>query len=118
MRYRDTLSKVFAESLLKDRWNALPLTLALYFTARAEENDDTVTVSILPSNQLTMDEDVSGGEPWREFIGRSFGWGWLIMNQQGYIDGLLIGFDGIEPAVLLNVLASSIKISRIVRVSP
>ncbi len=41
----------------------------------------------------------------------------LIMNQQGYIDGLLIGFDGIEPQVLLNVVASSIKVSQITRAS-
>lgn len=91
---------------------------SVILTAMADENDDTMSVSVLTSDQLPRHEDVSDGQPWREFIGRTFGWGWLIMNQQGYIDGLLIGFDGIEPQVLLNVIASSIKVSRISRISP
>ncbi len=88
-------------------------------TATANEDDDTVNISLLSADQLTKDEqDVSNVEPWKEFIGRSFGWGWLIVNQQGYVDGVLLGFDGIDPQLLINVIASSIKVGRIARISP
>lgn len=91
---------------------------SVFLTVKANEDDDTVGLSVLPPDQLTIEgHDVADVQPWRDFIGRSFGWGWLIMNQQGYIDGVLLGFDGIDPQLLLNVVASSIKVSRIVRES-
>ena len=50
---------------------------------------------------------------WQEFIDQSFGWGWVTINQQGYCDGLLLSFGGIDAQVLMNVIASSIKLRRI-----
>ncbi len=90
---------------------------SMFLTAKANEDDDTVDIAISPSNQLATDgTDVSGVQPWSDFIGRSFGWGWLIVNQQGYNDGVLLSFDGIDPQLLLNVIASSIKVSRVMGV--
>lgn len=92
---------------------------SIILTARANEDDDTIEISVMPSDRLTVEgQDVSNVRPWRDLIGRSFGWGWLTMNQQGYVDGASFGFDGIAPQVLLNVVASSIKISRIEGISP
>jgi hypothetical protein len=48
-------------------------------------------------------------EPWRNLIGQAFGWGWITINQQDALDGILLSFDGIIPLVMLNVIASSIK---------
>jgi Family of unknown function (DUF6334) len=36
-------------------------------------------------------------------------WGWITINQQDALDGILISFGGISPQVMLNVIASSIK---------
>src|SRR5262249_54880039 len=51
---------------------------------------------------------------WRPFIGKPFGWGWITVNQQRYCDGALLGFQDIAPAIFLEVVASSIEVSRIV----
>ena len=94
---------------------------AVLLTVTANEDDDTVDLAAVSADQSTLKldgQDISSLEPWTEFIGRSFGWGWLIMNQQGYIDGVLLSFSGLDPQLLMNVIASSIKISQIARLSP
>jgi hypothetical protein len=48
--------------------------------------------------------------PWKQFVGKECGWTWFGWNKQGYLDTVLISFDGIEPSVLLQTIASSIKI--------
>jgi hypothetical protein len=48
-------------------------------------------------------------KPWRGFIGEPFGWGWITINQQDALDGILISFAGITPQLMLNVMASSIE---------
>jgi hypothetical protein len=62
--------------------------------------------------------EVSRLQPWKEHVGKPFGWGWVTVNQQGYCDGLLLGFGDIGPHMVLNVTASSIKIAAIDTVSP
>jgi hypothetical protein len=57
--------------------------------------------------------DVSQLEPWKQFIGKPFVWGWVTINKQGYCDGLLLSFDSITPNVILNVVASEIKVGLI-----
>lgn len=49
-------------------------------------------------------------DPWKSFIGKPFVWGWVIINQQGYCDGLLLSFDSIAPNLILNVIGSEIKV--------
>jgi len=48
--------------------------------------------------------------PWSSLIGRPFGWGWAAVNQQGYQDGVLLSFGGLEPSVLLVAAASSLRV--------
>ena len=83
----------------------------------ANEDDDSIECSAV--NAPFVDEgcrlDVSDREPWKNFIGSSFGWGWVTVNQQGNCDGLLLSFEGIAPQVVLNVIASSLKVGAIVR---
>jgi hypothetical protein len=76
----------------------------------AEPDYDTITVRHISNNEdSTVDWlDASNSEPWSCFIGKPFGWGWLTINQQGYHDGVLLSFDGIEPGIILNVMASEI----------
>jgi hypothetical protein len=84
---------------------------------RADPGDDTVELMIENNVEIAHGArtDVSRSWPWSSFIGRTFGWGWLIVNQQGYCDGVLFSFDGIAPQVMLNVVASSIKENIITR---
>ena len=49
-------------------------------------------------------------EPWKKCAGKECGWTWLAVNQQGYLDTVLISFDGIEPNILLQAIASSIEV--------
>ncbi len=78
----------------------------------ADENDDSIdfTVSEITDPRGIGGVDASGQEPWNNLIGKSFGWGWITVNQQGYCDGLLLSFKGIVPQIMLNVIASSIKV--------
>jgi hypothetical protein len=85
----------------------------------ADENDDSIEVEI--TERVHSETNLEGmnsnhAELWKAFIGRSFGWGWITVNQQGYCDGLLLSFEGINPQLLLNVVASSIKASKIVAI--
>ena len=80
-----------------------------------DENDDTIIVSsesevVLKKRGLS---DQTDSEKWRRFVGRPFGWGWIIVNQQGYCDGALLSFGNLHPAVLLEVVASSIEVKNI-----
>jgi hypothetical protein len=49
-------------------------------------------------------------EPWKKHVGQECGWTWLAVNQQGYLDTMLISFDGIEPSIMLQAIASSIEV--------
>lgn len=53
--------------------------------------------------------------PWKDCLGKSCGWTWLAIDQEGYWDGALLSFDGIVPNVLLNVTASSIGVFSVVQ---
>jgi hypothetical protein len=88
------------------------------FVILADENDDSIDVALLEdTNGRNMNElDASDLDPWRSFITRPLGWGWVTVNQQGYCDGLLLSFGGIFPQIALNVVASSIKVATITEV--
>jgi hypothetical protein len=88
---------------------------SIYLVITADENDDTIEFVTTDANDFHNSDgaDASHREPWKRFIGKSFGWGWATVNQQGYCDGLLLSFEGIIPQVMLNVMASSIKIALI-----
>lgn len=81
----------------------------------ADEDEDTVAISIANTDvlELSVASDVSATPLWRPLLGKPFGWGYIVINQQGYCDGLLLSFGGIRPNVLLNVIASSIRVSAI-----
>lgn len=97
------------------------LVLKFGFSAlivRADPDDDTIEFSVSDSCDPNADGCVKADEtePWRGFIGKRCGWVWVTINQQGYCDGILLSFEGIYPGVILNVIASSIKIGLITAV--
>ena len=84
------------------------------------DDDDTISFYVSLTNDCRTNEkyiDATNKNPWDNFIGRRFTWGWMAINQQGYIDGLLLSFETIFPALLLNVIASSIKVGVIVQIN-
>lgn len=82
----------------------------------AVSDDDTIDFKCANLSDLTQAgrEQASEIDGWQEFVGMPFGWGWIALNQQGYCDGLLLSFGGIQPNVLLHVVASEIKLLRFV----
>jgi hypothetical protein len=86
----------------------------------ADEDDDTVAISAVDTESLEIapESDVSHLPLWEPFIARPFGWGYAVVNQQGYCDGLLLSFGDIRPKVLLQVIASSIDVKAISEFSP
>ena len=81
---------------------------------KAEIDYDTIQLSRIPNSaieQETSAEPVEG--VWSKYIGQKFCWGWVTINQQNYLDGVMLSFTGIYPNILLNVIASSIKVFEI-----
>jgi hypothetical protein len=71
----------------------------------------------LPSlEELTM---TRGSEmvPWRFAIGRHLRWGWMMINQQGYFDGIQLEFGNGDKeesiSIQLIAIASSLKIQTV-----
>jgi hypothetical protein len=96
--------------------------LALVFTHRvllfeADGEDDTISVRWKPISRFRSDglKSVRSAKVWRSLLQKSFGWGWLTINEQGYCDGALLSFDGIRPCLCLEVIGSSIKIGQVIR---
>jgi hypothetical protein len=90
------------------------------FVVLADEDDDSVVLWMANTHTLNMTQetDVSHLKVWEPFIGKPFGWGYIVLNQQGYCDGLLLSFGDIRPQILLQVLASLIVVSTISEVRP
>ena len=84
------------------------------------EQDDSVVYKIFSSAADSASVggiDVSSEEPWGHFLGRTFGWGWVTVNQQGYSDGVMLSFEEVVfPEVVVNVIASSLTVGRVSRV--
>jgi hypothetical protein len=82
---------------------------------RADEEDDTVEFwstesTLLEPSEKNDDRDVY---LWKQSIGQEFGWGWVTVNQQGYLDGVMLSFGGITPQFLITAAASCLKVSHI-----
>lgn len=77
-----------------------------------DNETDTMMSEFQPSPfRVTKDyASIQPTRPWRQYVGKECGWTWFGWNQQGYLDMVLISFDGIEPSILLQTIASSIKV--------
>lgn len=94
--------------------------IALKFTAGVlvfAVNADTDTVEVRHEEAEPFDFSglirASDSTPWSSLIGQSFGWGWVAINQQGYQDGVLLSFGGLQPSVLIVAAASSLRVYEI-----
>jgi hypothetical protein len=88
-----------------------------YLLFRADSDSDSLEAAfheggLAPSREYRSLRSVP---PWSDCIGKSCGWTWLAIDQQGCWDSALLSFDGIIPSVLLNVTASSIHVFSILR---
>src|SRR5262245_21385575 len=45
---------------------------------------------------------VRSAEPWAPYIGKDCGWTWFGWNQEGFLDIVVLSFNGIAPSVLLQ----------------
>jgi hypothetical protein len=91
----------------------LILDLGDSFLRFGVDNDwDTITSQFQasPFRAKKAYRSIQSDKPWKKYIGKECGWTWLAWNQQGYLDSVLISFEGIEPNVLLNTIGSSIEI--------
>jgi hypothetical protein len=81
-------------------------------TFAGDPDADTVEVRYQETETLDLRglDRATALAPWSSLVGRPFGWGWVATNQQGYPDGVLLSFDGLEPSVLLVAAASSLRV--------
>ena len=72
---------------------------------------DTITSQFQPSPFRGKGfRSIRNAKPWKKYVGKECGWTWFAWNQQGYLDSVLMSFDGIEPNVLLHTIGSSIEV--------
>ncbi|AFL87135.1 hypothetical protein Terro_3100 [Terriglobus roseus DSM 18391] len=124
--YLDAFHSIEGQRLSKVLWRSgqdEPEAIWLVFekgTLLIQVNEEDDTISVNAGATLKADEcvDLSSSDLWQGFVGQPFGWSWVATNQQGYRDVVLLGFDGITPQVMLEVMASSIKIHRIGAAEP
>jgi hypothetical protein len=117
----DAFQSIENERLSKVLWRNRedsPDALWLIFerlTVLIQANGDDDTISVVAGEKLEVGEctDLSSSSFWQSFLGQPFGWGWVATNQQGYRDAVLLSFGGLTPQVMLEVIASSMKIHRI-----
>src|SRR6266581_2655808 len=79
---------------------------------KVDSDTDTITSQFQPSSFRAKKgyASIQAAKLWKKFVGKECGWTWFAWNQQGYLDSVLISFDGIEPNVLLNTIGSSIEV--------
>lgn len=82
-----------------------------FLTITADSDDDTVDLSFTKSRHGKAIR-VDHRDPWRQLMGRNFGWGWVGVNQQGYLDGVSFSFQSVVPQYSLTVVASSLRLSK------
>ena len=81
---------------------------------KAEIDDDTISLSRIPNSAIDQETNAIRVEGvWSKYFGQKFGWGWITINQQNYLDGVMLSFTNIDPDILLNVAASSINVFEI-----
>ena len=85
-----------------------------------DDNTDTIASRFQPSPFRAKKgyRSIQSDKPWKKYVGKECGWTWLAWNQQGYLDSVLLGFEGIEPNVLLQTIASSIDVFTVSLVKP
>lgn len=89
---------------------ALKLTTKVLLFS-ADPADDTITVNCESAAAFGFAGlERAASAVLRSLVGRTFFWGWATVNQQGYSDGVMLSFDHLYPAVLVNVIASSLAV--------
>ena len=107
-------------SVEEERVDGMLVGIVLRFGLRAvlikaEPDDDTIDFRIANHStfELDRDNDASTLQPWCSFLDKEFGWGWVLINQQGYLDGLVLSFGVIVPQLLISTVASSLKLLQV-----
>lgn len=88
------------------------LAFGLAVVAVIPESDE-LAVSLQPPSILAEGQwtEVSSRSPWTVQIGNPVQWAWSAVNNQGYRDALMLGFDNpILPSAVLVAAASSIQV--------
>jgi len=81
----------------------------------ANGDDDTISLELeLPDQDVDATvHDVTNDTPWSDKIGKPLLWGWAMINQQGYEDGIQLEFaETVEDqsrTIQLMVIGSSIE---------
>ena len=108
------------EHVVEECRNELVFDLAdCYLLLRVEEDFDSLGIQFLETefNPQSGYRSLNSVSPWNRFMGKECGWTWMGINQQGYVDSVMLSFAGIIPNILLHVIASSIKVFSIMPVN-
>ena len=79
-----------------------------------KDTNEIVFTETNPTDNLIKTQNHSF---WAQFTDREVSWVWALVNNQGYHDGIKLEFTGVDAAVELIVIASSLKIYRIEKIA-
>ena len=83
-----------------------------FLTLAVDAGDDTIDISIT-QQWPAESECVADLRPWENQIGKLFGWGWVGVNQQGYVDTVSLSFGSVTPRFCITAVASSLRLCEI-----
>jgi hypothetical protein len=85
---------------------------SIFLSIRAVEDDDTVDISLMKGH--VQGDLLNDQQPWADKIGKPMGWNWVMVNQQGYLDGVLLSFGGVSPEIVITAVGSELKVRKAV----
>ena len=82
-----------------------------FLNIAVDTNDDSLDV-FLSKDRSANSECASQRSPWKQQIGKPFGWGWIGVNQQGFLDGVSLSFGSTVPQFSITAIASSLRLTK------
>ena len=76
-----------------------------------DTEDDTLRLCVTRERRSNS-RCTSHLSPWKQQIGKPFGWGWIGVNQQGYLDGVSLSFGSVTPQFSITAIASTLRLSK------
>jgi hypothetical protein len=76
-----------------------------------DPDNDTIQLAVTAA-RVKPCRDASRLLPWSQQIGKPFGWGWVSINQQGYLDSVSLGFDSVTPQLTVTAIGSALRITK------
>lgn len=75
------------------------------------EDDDTLEVT---SSATGPNSSSTSSQAWKNALTKELAWSWVMFDQHGYLDGVLLSFGKLVPEFIITAVASSIQVKHVI----